>query len=157
MKNPCDLYIITTARKRDTFEWEVELNNFDMSSDISKNKYKNNIIVDSWNNIHKYVDSSGGVAAGERTANGFTASGNTYAPNLNSITLPQCGAKISIYGHGYNTPIAIIDSSASSFTNERDRYWFPFCLNGRLGMDSLKVVNKVQANAPTPADCEALY
>ena len=107
--------------------------------------------------IHKYVDSSGGVAAGERTANGFTASGNTYAPNLNSITLPQCGAKISIYGHGYNTPIAIIDSSASSFTNERDRYWFPFCLNGRLGMDSLKVVNKVQANAPTPADCEALY
>ena len=56
MKNPCDLYIITTARKRDTLEWEVELNNFDMSSDISKNKYKNNIIVDSWNNIHKYVD-----------------------------------------------------------------------------------------------------
>ena len=56
MKNPCDLYIITTARKRDTFEWEIELNNFDMSSDISKNKYKNNIIVDSWNNIHKYVD-----------------------------------------------------------------------------------------------------
>ena len=56
MNNPCDLYIITTARKRDTFEWEVELNNFDMSSDISKNKYKNNIIVDSWNNIHKYVD-----------------------------------------------------------------------------------------------------
>ena len=107
--------------------------------------------------IHKYVDSSGGVAAGERTANGFTASGNTYAANLNSITLPQCGAKISIYGHGYNTPIAIIDSSASSFTNERDRYWFPFCLNGRLGMDSLKVVNKVQAKAPTPADCEALY
>ena len=56
MNNPCDLYIITTARKRDTFEWEVELNNFDMSSDISKNKYKNNIIVDFWNNIHKYVD-----------------------------------------------------------------------------------------------------
>lgn len=56
MKKPCDLYIITTARKRDTNEWEVELNNFEMSVDISKNKYKNNIIVDSWNNIHKYVD-----------------------------------------------------------------------------------------------------
>ena len=56
MNNPCDLYIITTPIKRDTFEWEIELNNFDMSSDISKNKYKNNIIVDSWNNIHKYVD-----------------------------------------------------------------------------------------------------
>lgn len=107
--------------------------------------------------IHKYVDSSGGVAAGERTANGFTASGNTYVPNLNSITLPDCGAKISIYGHGYNTPIAIIDVGASSHPNERDRYWFAFCLNGNLGMDSLKVVNKVQSSAPTPAQCEALY
>lgn len=56
MKNPCDLYIITTARKRDTNEWEIELNNFEMSTDININKYKNNIIVDSWNNINKYVD-----------------------------------------------------------------------------------------------------
>lgn len=107
--------------------------------------------------IHKYVDSSGRVAAGERTANGFTASGNTYSTNLNSITLPDCQAKISIYGHGYNTPIAIIDVGASVYTNAADRYWFAFCLNGRLGMDSLKVKNKVQSTAPTPADCEGLY
>lgn len=58
MKNPCDLYIITTARKRDTAEWEMELNNFEMSIYPDKNKYKNNIIVDSWNNIQKYVDIS---------------------------------------------------------------------------------------------------
>ena len=25
MKKPCNLYIITTARKRDTLEWEAEL------------------------------------------------------------------------------------------------------------------------------------
>lgn len=56
MKNPCDLYIITTARKRDTNEWEMELNNFEMSIYPNINKYKNNIIVDSWNNIQKYVD-----------------------------------------------------------------------------------------------------
>lgn len=107
--------------------------------------------------IHKYVDGSGGTAMGERTANGFTASGNTYSTNLNSITLPDCQAKISIYGHGYNTPIAIIDVGASDYTNAGDRYWFAFCLNGRLGMDSLKVKNRVQSTAPTPADCEALY
>lgn len=56
MKNPCDLYIITTARKRDTLEWEIELNNFEMSVDPEKNKYKNKIVVDSWNNISKYIN-----------------------------------------------------------------------------------------------------
>lgn len=56
MENPCDLYIITTARKRDTLEWEFELLNFEMSIYPDKNKYKINIIVDSWNNIAKYKD-----------------------------------------------------------------------------------------------------
>ena len=54
MENPVDLYIITTARKRDTFEWEKELLNFDMSLFPEKSKYKNKIVVDSWNNITKY-------------------------------------------------------------------------------------------------------
>lgn len=54
MDNPVDLYIITTARKRDTFEWEKELLNFDMSLYPEKSKYKNKIVVDSWNNIKKY-------------------------------------------------------------------------------------------------------
>jgi len=57
MKNPKDLYIITTARKRDTLEWEGELAHFLLSTDIEKNEmYHNKIIVDSWNNIKKYQD-----------------------------------------------------------------------------------------------------
>ena len=56
MSNPIDLYIITTARKRDTFEWEKELLNYDMSSNPDDSKYKNKIAVDSWNNIAKYSD-----------------------------------------------------------------------------------------------------
>ena len=32
MKNPPDLYIITTARKRDTLEWEKELTYFYLST-----------------------------------------------------------------------------------------------------------------------------
>lgn len=51
-----DLYIITTARKRDTFEWEAELCNFYMSTNPEINSYCNKIIVDSWNNIEKYKD-----------------------------------------------------------------------------------------------------
>lgn len=54
MKNPKDLYIITTARKRDTLEWEGELSYFLLSTNPKVNGYKNRVIVDSWNNIQKY-------------------------------------------------------------------------------------------------------
>lgn len=57
MKNPKDLYIITTARKRDTLEWEQELTHFLLSTNPEKNElYNNKIVVDSWNNIKKYAD-----------------------------------------------------------------------------------------------------
>ena len=57
MKNPKDLYIITTAMKRDSLEWEGELANFLMSANPDKNElYKNKIVIDSWNNIKKYTN-----------------------------------------------------------------------------------------------------
>ena len=58
MKKPIDLYIITTARKRDTMEWEDELLPFQMSVDPERNRYKDKmkVVVDSWNNIKKYMD-----------------------------------------------------------------------------------------------------
>ena len=56
MKNPPDLYIITTARKRDTLEWEGELAPFLLSTHPESNHYKNKVVVDSWNNIKKYTD-----------------------------------------------------------------------------------------------------
>lgn len=49
-----DLYIITTARKRDTAEWEGELSPFLLSSHPEVNLYRNRVIIDSWNNISKY-------------------------------------------------------------------------------------------------------
>ena len=55
--HPRDLYIITTARKRDTLEWEQELCPFLLSTDPKKNTlYRNKVVVDSWNNITKYKD-----------------------------------------------------------------------------------------------------
>ena len=54
---PQDLYIITTARKRDTLEWEGEMAPFLLTTDISKSiYYKHKVVVDSWNNIKKYID-----------------------------------------------------------------------------------------------------
>lgn len=60
MKKPKDLYIITTARKRDTLEWEGELVPFLLYMDDNKKRlYKNKVIIDSWNNIKKYKDVEG--------------------------------------------------------------------------------------------------
>ena len=51
---PQDLYIITTARKRDTLEWEKELVPFLISPKKGVGIYQHQVIIDSWNNIHKY-------------------------------------------------------------------------------------------------------
>lgn len=55
MTEPPDLYIITTARKRDTGEWDEELAHFYMSTDPEHDIYEHKVVVDSWNNIGKYV------------------------------------------------------------------------------------------------------
>lgn len=48
MKNPKKLHIITTARKRDTLEWEGELAPFLIDP--------KDVVIDSWNNIGKYKE-----------------------------------------------------------------------------------------------------
>ena len=50
MTRPRDLYVITTAKKRDSREWEQEMAPFCMEG-----------IVDSWNNIKKYANVSGAM------------------------------------------------------------------------------------------------
>ena len=58
--NPQDLYIITTAQKRDKLEWEGELVKFMLSTHPELNQYYGNkVVVDSWNNITKYSDVRG--------------------------------------------------------------------------------------------------
>lgn len=57
MINPKPLYIITTAMKRDSLEWEGELANYHISMDKTITRYPElNVIIDSWNNIQKYKD-----------------------------------------------------------------------------------------------------
>lgn len=53
---PMNLVIITTARKRDTFEWEKELAPFLLSTSKEANLYVNTVSINSWNNIAKYKD-----------------------------------------------------------------------------------------------------
>jgi hypothetical protein len=55
MKEPKDLYIITTAKKRDTLEWERECAPFMLSTKPELSLSGVKVVVDSWNNIGKYV------------------------------------------------------------------------------------------------------
>lgn len=53
-ENTVPLYIITTARKRDTHEWESELANWCLSTDTNVSWKRTPVVIDSWNNINKY-------------------------------------------------------------------------------------------------------
>lgn len=55
-RNPKSLYIITTAKKRDSLEWESELLPFRLSTKKEDSICGIKCIIDSWNNIHKYSD-----------------------------------------------------------------------------------------------------
>lgn len=55
MRNPKDIYIITTAKKRDSREWEAEMRPFGLSIKEKENAYSNVVVIDSWNNIEKYM------------------------------------------------------------------------------------------------------
>lgn len=52
--SPRDLYIITTAKKRDSYEWEAECVPFMISHDQNSSTCGIKLTVDSWNNIKKY-------------------------------------------------------------------------------------------------------
>ena len=56
MEKPRDLYIITTAKKRDFLEWEEECAPFGLSTKFELGHSGTQVFVDSWNNIEKYKD-----------------------------------------------------------------------------------------------------
>lgn len=54
MDKPRDLYIITTAKKRDDLSWLEECARFGLSEEENLDGVK--VTIDSWNNIKKYVN-----------------------------------------------------------------------------------------------------
>lgn len=54
MLRPRDLYIITSAKKRDSLDWEEEAILFGLSTDAFASFDGVRVTVDSWNNVQKY-------------------------------------------------------------------------------------------------------
>lgn len=59
MFDPRDLYIITTAKKRDSKEWQQECSHFLLFEERENSLSGVKVTIDSWNNIKKYKDVSG--------------------------------------------------------------------------------------------------
>lgn len=56
MKRPKHLVVITTAKKRDSLEWEQEAVSFGLARDVANSMNGVTITVDSWNNIVNYTE-----------------------------------------------------------------------------------------------------
>lgn len=54
MEDPRDLYIITTAKKRDSLEWDKECAKFCLRKERDASHSGIQVTIDSWNNIKKY-------------------------------------------------------------------------------------------------------
>ena len=59
MIDPPDLYIITTAKKRNDHEWEGDMAPFILTTKREISMYNHDVIVDSWQNIQKYIGVKG--------------------------------------------------------------------------------------------------
>lgn len=53
---PTKLIVITTAKKRDDMDWQTEALNFGISVDPTLSYTEAEMVVDSWNNIKRYVN-----------------------------------------------------------------------------------------------------
>lgn len=56
MSKPKDLYVITTARKRDDLDWEEEALPFGLSKHFELSHSGAQLFVDSWNNVPNYQE-----------------------------------------------------------------------------------------------------
>lgn len=55
---PKDVYVITTAKKRDDLDWEAEFAKLGMNVE-KQFEGQGKLVVDSWNNLHKYKEVRG--------------------------------------------------------------------------------------------------
>ena len=115
--------------------------------------------------VRKYFDSSNGYTLNEDKIDGveiepkinYTDIDTKYNEYLNKTV-----ARILIYSNGFKIPALKINIPGfvknKNTNNETEyNYWIAFCINGKEGMNSLKVINELMPNEPPKNICLSYY
>ena len=115
--------------------------------------------------VRKYFDNSNGKTLNENKKDGvevgeyknYTDLSIKYNEYLNNSM-----AKLLVYSNGFKVPAlkisipGFIKNSDNDNSNEF-KYWAAFCINGKKGINSLKVVNQMMKTEPPKDICLSYY
>ena len=121
--------------------------------------------------VRKYYDESNGEAKNERKINGVDMNRNLNFTDLyknNNETLVNSNAKLLIYSNGLKYSTIRVDindyinenlSIENSYNEEDNKgiYWIGFCINGKEGLNSIKIINKISKIEPAKNICSDYY
>ena len=114
--------------------------------------------------VRKYFDDSNGITQNEYKIEGVEEFKNiTEMYALYDENLTNIPAYIYIYSNGYKIPaikLQIPDDSVISDKSNNDNkyiYWAAFCINGKEGINSLKIINKFLQDEPGKDICNSFY
>ena len=116
--------------------------------------------------IRKYLDISNNTAINENKINDVEDDlinnkdinndlFNYY--NENDELLKNSGSKLSLYANGLRMPFFTINIQNDNIKDYEYDYWAGFCLNGKKGLESLKIINKYYQNEPPKKICSEYF
>ena len=118
--------------------------------------------------VRKYFDESNGLAQNEIKIEGVENNkdmNHTETYILYDEFLNNTSAYIYIYSNGFKIPpikIPIPDYDSNNIiysnnTNNEYIYWAAFCINGKKGINSIKIINQFMVNEPEQNICLSYY
>ena len=113
--------------------------------------------------VRKYFDSSNGNALNEFKKDGLETKEKTNYTELDikyNEYLNNTSARIFIYSNGFKIPALKINIPGfvkNEINQIEYNYWVAFCVNGKEGINSLKVVNELMQNEPPKNICLSYY
>ena len=110
--------------------------------------------------VIKYNDKSNNTALNEYKINyidnELKYEDNNYYKD-NDEFLKNSSAKLSLYANGLKIPIDIAKIKNEDLEENKSNYWAGFCLNGKEGLKSLKIINKYYEKEPPKNICLLYY
>ena len=118
--------------------------------------------------VRKYFDISNGYTRHEHRIEGVEIDPTINYTDISikyNETLYNSIAKLLIYTNGYKIPALKIsvpgyieNNNNKIETNQTEyNYWIAFCINGKEGINSLKVINELSQNEPPKNICLSYY